>query len=81
MSESDSREPPPPQRKRGTTRRRFVLGSLAGVGVLLGSGYLSRHAIRRYLVGTAERRKPSYAGDTKSPTLWFEVTVDNVVTL
>ena len=64
-----------------TTRRRFVLGSLAGAGVLLGSGYIGRHAIRRYAAGAAERRRPSYAGDTKSPTLWFEVTADNVVTL
>lgn len=81
MSEPTSPEQKPARDERGTTRRRFVLGSLAGIGVLLGSGYLGRHAIRRYLAGGAERRKPSYAGDTNRPTLWFELTADNVVTL
>ncbi len=67
--------------KRGLTRRKFLVGSAVGVGVILGVGYLSRSMIRRYLAGIANTIELPYQGDTDSPSIWFEVLADNRVIL
>jgi isoquinoline 1-oxidoreductase beta subunit len=69
-------------KKRGFSRRKFLTRSAIGVGVILGSGYLSRNIIRRYIAGAANDTEPNFfVGDTTSPTLWFEVTAENEIIL
>jgi len=52
-----------------------------GVGVLLGTGYLTRPVWRRSIAGMANTADAPYVGDTKTPPLWFEVTADNEIIL
>ncbi|MCB0643987.1 MAG: molybdopterin-dependent oxidoreductase, partial [Phaeodactylibacter sp.] len=68
--------------KKGFSRRKFMVRSVVGVGVLVGTGYLTRPLWRRsiaHLVDTSDGA--AYLGNTKSPSLWFEVTADNQVIL
>ena len=66
--------------KKKFSRRKFVVRSAVGVGVLFGAGYLSRSLWRRYLAGMINTFEPSYMG-SKDPTLWFEVLADNKIKL
>ncbi|MCB9080301.1 MAG: xanthine dehydrogenase family protein molybdopterin-binding subunit [Lewinellaceae bacterium] len=68
-------------KKKGFSRRKFLTRSAIGLGVILGSGYLSRNLIRRYLAGAINELEPSYQGNTKSPSLWFEITAANEIIL
>ena len=64
------------------TRRNFLVGSTVGVGVLIGTGYLSRNIMRRYLYTLADSpAATAYMGDTSNPSLWFEVRADNSIIL
>lgn len=64
------------------TRRNFLVGSSLGAGVLLGVGYLGRNVLRRYVYAMAEVAPTTmYAGDVRTPTLWFEVLADNRIIL
>jgi len=69
-----------PTGKRGLTRRRFLVASATGVGLLLGSGYLSRGLWRRYLAGVVNTMESPYGGPT-DPSLWFEIRPDNTILL
>lgn len=75
MSITDSKK------KKGFSRRKFLVRSSIGLGVILGAGYLSRNLIRRYIADFANTAEPSYMGDVTSPTMWFEVTADNKILL
>ncbi len=74
MSQSETKQ------KRKFSRRKFLVRSSVGVGVLLGAGYLSRNMMRRYLFKMVEAPF-FYSGDTKTPSLWFEVLASNEVIL
>lgn len=63
------------------SRRKFLVRSAVGVGVVLGTGYLTRPWWRRGLASFANSAELSYMGDTSDPTIWFEVTADNQVIL
>ena len=62
------------------SRRKFIVRSSIGVGVLLGAGYLSRNVARRYLAEYVNEIELDY-NNSAPPHLWFEITVDNRVVL
>ena len=68
------------KKKKGMTRRKFLVGSSIGFGVILGAGYLSRHAMRRYIAEMANTAELSY-NNSAAPNVWFEITADNLITL
>lgn len=64
------------------SRRTFLVRSVIGASVVLGAGaYFSRPLWRRGIAGYANTAEPPYLGDTKTPSLWFEVTAQNHVIL
>lgn len=67
--------------RKGLTRRKFLVGSAVGAGVLLGTGFLSRNVLRRYAAGMANSAELPYNGPADDPSLWFEVTEANTVIL
>ena len=67
-------------KKSGFGRRKFLVGAVTGVGVILGGGYLSRDLGRRYMAGAIHNLKPSYNNEA-GPNLWFEITAENRVIL
>ena len=67
------------KRKKGFHVEKFIVRSAIGVGVLLGTGYVTRPLWRRSLAGYVNTAEPSYMGDTETPLLWFEITADNQV--
>ncbi|MEM8488397.1 MAG: molybdopterin cofactor-binding domain-containing protein, partial [Bacteroidota bacterium] len=67
-------------KKKGMTRRKFLVGSSIGFGVLLGAGYFGRHAMRRYVFEMADTIDLTYS-NSAAPNVWFEITADNQVTL
>ena len=69
------------EKKKGFSRRKFLVRSTVGLGVILGTGYFTRHISRRYLANFANTVEAPYTGDVSTPTLWFEVTADNTITL
>ena len=81
-SKRDAKEPAHEEgRKKGFSRRKFITRSVVGIGVILGSGFLSRNLVRRYLAGVVNTAEAPYLGDTDTPTLWFEVTAGNEIIL
>ena len=75
---SKQQENTPAPKRKIFTRRNFLLGSTAGVGIVIGAGYLSRNVLRRYLYELADD-PANYFGDTSTPSLWFEVLKDNSI--
>ena len=69
------------KKKKGFSRRKFLVRSSIGIGVILGTGYLTRNIIRRYMAGYFDTAEAPYLGDTSSPTIWFEITADNKIIL
>ncbi|MFK7807719.1 MAG: molybdopterin cofactor-binding domain-containing protein, partial [Saprospiraceae bacterium] len=69
------------KKKKRFSRRKFLIRSTVGVGVLLGTAYLTRPMWRRALAGIANTAESPYLGSTDSPSIWFEVTADNKVIL
>lgn len=69
------------KKKKKFSRRKFLVRSAVGVGVLFGTGYLTRPLWRRSLAGIANSAESPYMGDTKTPPLWFEILADNTITL
>ena len=68
------------KKRKGLTRRRFIVGSAVGLGVILGGGYLSRGMTRRYLAEMANSAELTY-DNSSAPNIWFEITADNMITL
>ena len=68
------------KKRKGVTRRRFLVGSAVGLGVILGGGYLSRGMTRRYLADLANSAELEY-NNSAAPNIWFEITADNVIKL
>lgn len=69
------------KKKKGWSRRKFLVRSSVGLGVVIGTGYFTRSVWRRYIAEFANTVEPPYQGSTSDPTLWFEVTVRNEVIL
>lgn len=67
--------------KKGFSRRKFLVRGAVGIGVILGTGYLTRSIWRRGIAGMVNTAESPYVGDTKTPPLWFEVTADNQIIL
>lgn len=67
-------------KKKGWSRRKFLVRSSVGLGVVIGTGYFTKSIWRRYLAGFANTLETPYQGPTDAP-LWFEVTADNQVIL
>ena len=68
------------ENKKGLTRRKFLVRSSVGLGVLVGAGYLAMPTIRRYMAEFANSAELEYSNDAP-PNLWFEITSDNQVVL
>jgi len=62
------------------SRRKFLVRSSVGVGVILGAGYLSRNVARRYIAEYANSAELPYGGTAPLNT-WFEVTAENQIIL
>ncbi len=69
------------KKKKGWSRRKFLVRSSVGLGVVIGTGYFTRSIWRRYLAGFANTLESPYQGTSSSPTVWFELTVNNKVIL
>ena len=69
------------KKKKGFSRRKFLVRSSIGLGVILGAGFLSRNLFRRYLAGVVNTAEAGYSGDTSNPSLWFEILADNQIIL
>ncbi|HSM07232.1 MAG TPA: molybdopterin cofactor-binding domain-containing protein [Longimicrobiales bacterium] len=67
-------------KKKLITRRRFLTFSAAGVGLLLGTGYLTRGIWRRYIAGFVNDAELPWTGSV-DPGLWLEVRADNGIVL
>ncbi|MEL7530601.1 MAG: molybdopterin cofactor-binding domain-containing protein [Bacteroidota bacterium] len=67
-------------KKKGFSRRKFLVRSAIGVGVIIGTGFIGGGPFRRFMAGTLNTIEPGYQGDT-NPKLWFEVTAENQVIL
>ena len=68
-------------KKKGWSRRKFLVRSATGVGVVVGTGYLTRSIWRRYLAEFANTLEMPYQGSSSSPNIWFELLADNTVIL
>ncbi len=69
------------KKKKGWSRRKFLVRSSVGLGVVIGTGYFTRSVWRRYLAEFANTVEAPYQGTSSDPTIWFEVTVRNEVIL
>ncbi|HKK77351.1 MAG TPA: molybdopterin cofactor-binding domain-containing protein [Saprospiraceae bacterium] len=69
------------KKKKSFSRRKFLVRSAVGVGVLFGAGYLSKPLWQRALAGLANTLEPPYSGTGITPPLWFEVRADNQIIL
>ena len=67
--------------KKKFSRRKFLIRSTTGLGVVLGTVYFTRSMWRRSLAEFAGTLEPSYNGNTENPNLWFEITADNQIIL
>lgn len=68
------------EKKKGFSRRKFLVRSSIGVGVLLGAGFLSKNLVRRYIAGIANTVDLPYS-NSAPPNVWFEITANNQITL
>jgi len=69
------------KKKKGWSRRKFLIRSSVGLGVVVGTGYLTRSIWRRYMAEFSNSFELPYQGTSSSPTVWFELTTDNEVIL
>lgn len=69
------------EKKKGFSRRKFIVRSAIGVGVVLGSGYLTKPLWQRSLAGAVDKAEGTYMGKGLTPPLWFEITTENQIIL
>ncbi len=67
------------QKKKGFSRRKFLIRSTIGVGVVLGVGIVTRPLQKRFLAGVANTIEVPYSGEGMEPRLWFEIKADNSI--
>ena len=68
------------KKKKGVKRRKFLKYAGAGIGLMIGGVYLTRHSWRRSLLEMGESAILPYNGDL-SPNVWFQVTPENEIIL
>jgi len=68
-------------KKKQFSRRKFLIRSAIGTGVMIGVGVIGCNPMRRTIASTANEADAPYLGDTGDPTIWFEITTDNQVIL
>jgi isoquinoline 1-oxidoreductase beta subunit len=68
------------KKKKGWSRRKFLIRSSLGIGVVIGTGYVTKSIWRRYITEFANTIEAPYQGST-DPLLWFEVNAQNQVVL
>lgn len=68
------------ENKKGIKRRKFLKYAGAGIGLMIGGVYLTRHSWRRSLYAMAEDTIVPYSGNL-SPQIWFQITPENEVIL
>ena len=69
------------KKKKGWSRRKFLVRSSVGLGVVVGTGYLTRSIWRRYMAEFSNSFELPYQGSSMAPSVWFEVTTANEVIL
>jgi len=69
------------KQKKGWSRRKFLVRSSAGLGLMIGTGYFTKSIWRRYLAEFANTIETPYQGTSSDPTIWFELTARNQVIL
>lgn len=69
------------EKKKGWSRRKFLVRSTAGLGLVIGTGYFTKSIWRRYLAEFANTVETPYQGSSSSPSIWFELTIRNQVIL
>lgn len=70
-----------PKKKKKFSRRKFLIRSSIGLGVVMGATYLTRPLWRRAIAGYINTADAPYLGNADNPKIWFEITADNQVTL
>ncbi|MEM7659999.1 MAG: molybdopterin cofactor-binding domain-containing protein, partial [Bacteroidota bacterium] len=68
-------------KKKGFSRRKFLIRSSIGAGVMIGAGCFGSNPLRRTLAEVANTVEAPYNGNTKDPKIWFEITTDNELIL
>ncbi len=68
------------KKKKGFSRRKFLVRSAVGAGVILGAGYLSRRLAWRYFAGLANTIELPYSNSAPL-NAWFEATPNGLITL
>lgn len=69
------------KKKKGWSRRKFLVRSSVGLGVVVGTGYFTRSIWRRYMAEFSNSFELPYQGSSMSPSVWFEITTANEVVL
>ncbi len=77
MTNSENNE----KKKKGFSRRKFLVRSGLGVGVLFGVGYLTKSLWRRSIASFMDTAESPYLGEGLTPPLWFQITPENKVIL
>lgn len=67
--------------KKTTSRRKFLVRSAVGVGVIIGTGWIGCGPLRRFAAEKIEEADAPYMGNTDTPAIWFEITEDNNIIL
>lgn len=62
------------------SRRRFLVRSAIGLGVMVGAGMVGCNPVRRYIATQANEMEMAYDNDAPATT-WFEVRADNQIIL
>jgi isoquinoline 1-oxidoreductase beta subunit len=65
--------------KKGFSRRKFLVRSAVGAGVLVGTTFLTKSCWRREIAGMINTAEAPYMGPTDDPMVWFEIKTDNQV--
>ncbi|MEM9259525.1 MAG: molybdopterin cofactor-binding domain-containing protein, partial [Bacteroidota bacterium] len=68
-------------KKKGFSRRKFLVRSAIGAGVMVGTTFLTRSCWRRSIAEIANTAEAPYPGPTDDPKIWFEILADNQVIL
>ena len=68
-------------KKKGFSRRKFLVRSAIGAGVMVGTTFLTRSCWRRSIAELANTVEAPYSGPTDNPKIWFEILADNQVLL
>ena len=66
-------------KKKGFSRRKFLVRSASGAGVMVGTTFLTRSCWRRSIAEIANTAEGPYMGPTDDPLMWFEVQADNQI--